>query len=72
MTLTETLPSWFIGNYPDMSVIITGYNADVAEKFGDRNRQKVKDYGKEIFGIEVSESQDNKTLFQIKKHQGQI
>ena len=71
-TLTETLPSWFIGNYPDLSCIITAYNADVAEKFGDRNRQKVKEFGKDIFGIEVSDSQDNKTLFQIKKHEGQV
>ena len=71
-TLTETLPSWFVGNYPDMSVILTAYNADIAEKFGDRNRQKVKDFGKDIFGIQVSDSQDNKTLFQIKGHQGQI
>ena len=71
-TLTETLPSWFIGNYPDLSVILTAYNADVAEKFGDRNRQKVKDYGKDIFGIQVSDSQDNKTLFQIKGHEGQV
>ena len=72
MSITETLPSWFIGNNPDLSVIITAYNADIAEKFGDRNRQKVKDFGKEIFGIQVSDSQDNKTLFQIKGHQGQI
>ena len=71
-TLTEALPSWFIGNHPDLSVIITAYNADIAEKFGDRNRQKVKDFGKDIFGIQVSDSQDNKTLFQIKGHQGQI
>lgn len=71
-TLTETLPSWFIGNNPDLSVIITAYNADIAEKFGDRNRQKVKDFGKDIFGIQISDSQDNKTLFQIKGHQGQI
>lgn len=71
-TLTETLPSWFIGRNPDLSCIITAYNADIAEKFGDRNRQKVKDFGKEIFGIQISDSQDNKTLFQIKGHQGQI
>ena len=71
-TLTETLPSWFIGNNPDLSCIITAYNADIAEKFGDRNRQKVKEFGKDIFGIQVSDSQDNKTLFQIKGHQGQI
>lgn len=71
-TLTETLPSWFIGNNPDLSCIITAYNADIAEKFGDRNRQKVKEFGKDVFGIEISDSQDNKTLFQIKKHQGQV
>ena len=71
-SLTEALPSWFIGRNPDLSCIVTAYNADIAEKFGDRNRQKVKDFGKDIFGIEVSDSQDNKTLFQVKKHEGQI
>ena len=71
-TLTEALPSWFIGRNPDLSCIITAYNADIAEKFGDRNRQKVKEFGKDIFGVEVSDSQDNKTLFQLKKHEGQI
>lgn len=72
MTLTETLPSWFIGRNPDLSAIITAYNADIAEKFGDRNRQKVREFGGDIFGIQISDSQDNKTLFQIKGHQGQI
>lgn len=70
MTITETLPSWFIGRNPDLRCIITAYNADIAEKFGDKNRQKVKQFGKELFGIEVSDSQDNKTLFDIKNHQG--
>ena len=72
LTITETLPSWFIGRNPDLSAIVTAYNADIAEKFGDRNRQKVREFGKEIFGIQISDSQDNKTLFQIKGHQGQI
>ena len=71
MTITESLPSWFIMRNPDLSCIITAYNADIAEKFGDRNRQKVKDFGKEIFSVEISDSQDNKMLWQIKKHQGQ-
>ena len=70
ITLTETLPSWFIGRNPDLRCIITAYNADIAEKFGDRNRQKVKDFGKDLFGIEISDSQDNKTLWDIKDHMG--
>ena len=70
ITLTETLPSWFIGRNPDLRCIITAYNADIAEKFGDKNRQKIKEFGKELFNIEISDSQDNKTLWDIKNHQG--
>ena len=70
MTITETLPSWFLGRNPDLRCIITGYNADVAEKFGNKNRQLFKQYGKEIFGLQISESQDNKTLWDIDKHMG--
>ena len=70
MTVTETLPSWFIGRNPDLRCIVTAYNSDVAEKFGNKNRQLVKQYGEEIFGIKISESQDNKTIWDIDKHQG--
>ena len=70
MTVTETLPSWFIGRNPDLRCIVTGYNADIAERFGNKNRQLIKEFGKDIFNIEISESQDNKTLWEIDKHQG--
>ena len=69
-TITETLPSWFIGRNPEFRALITGYNADVAEKFGNKNRQLIKEHGKEIFNVEISESQDNKTLWDIAKHKG--
>ena len=69
-TITETLPSWFIGRNNDMRAILTAYNADIAEKFGNKNRQLVKDFGKEIFDITISDSQDNKTLWDIDKHHG--
>lgn len=70
LTVTETLPSWFVGRNPDLRCIVTAYNADVAEKFGNKNRQLVKNFGKELFDIEISDSQDNKTLWDIDKHQG--
>ena len=69
-TITETLPSWFLGRNPDLRCITTAYNSDIAEKFGDKPRQQVKKYGKELFGIEISDSQDNKTIWNIKDHQG--
>ena len=70
MTVTETLPSWFIGRNPDLRCIVTGYNADIAERFGDKNRQLIKTYGQQLFGINISESQDNKTIWNIDKHSG--
>ena len=69
-TITETLPSWFVGRNPDLRAILTAYNADIAEKFGNKNRQLIKDFGEEIFGIKISDSQDNKTLWDIDKHKG--
>ena len=71
-TFTECLPSWFVMRNPDKSAILVSYNADFAERFGDANRQKVREFGKELFGLEISDSQDNKTLFQIKGHDGQV
>lgn len=64
-TITKTLPSWFVGRNPTKSAILTAYNAELAEKFNDANRKKVKEFGKEVFGVEISESQDNKGLFEL-------
>ena len=62
--VTKTLPSWFVGRNPGKWAILTAYNADLAEEFSDNNRQLIKNFGKEIFGIETNTSQDNKYLFQ--------
>jgi predicted phage terminase large subunit-like protein len=54
MSLTETLPSWYLGNYPRNRVIEVSYNDDFAHKFGRRNREKVSQFGPGLFGIQVS------------------
>ena len=66
-TITKTLPSWFVGRNVGKWAILTAYNADIAEEFSDNNRQLIKQFGKEIFGIETNTSQDNKYLFQCHK-----
>ena len=62
--VTKTLPSWFVGRNKGKWAILTAYNADLAEEFSNNNRQLIKNFGKEIFGIETNDSQDNKYLFQ--------
>lgn len=70
MCLTETLPSWIVGNDPSKRVIIVSYNTDFARKFGRRNISKIKEFGKDLFGLELSKEQDDE--IEIKGNTGAI
>ncbi|MFK7696403.1 phage terminase large subunit [Paenibacillus sp. HJGM_3] len=67
MHVTETLPSYFLGHFPDEGVIEISYNSDFAEKFGGRNKDKVILHGKELFGIEVAKDSQSKGEWSIVK-----
>lgn len=66
--ISETLPSYFLGKYPDKRVIEISYGDDLARKFGRRNKAKINEYGNELFGITLSKEQD--TEFEISDHEG--
>lgn len=53
MTVTESLPSWYLGNNPEAGVIIASYDSDFAQRFCRRNREKIRDFGEELFGIRI-------------------
>lgn len=48
-TVTETLPSWFLGNNPRGEVILCSYQSTFAENFSKANRDKFNKYGPLIF-----------------------
>lgn len=48
-TISETLPSWFEGKWPEKSTIIAGYESTFAEGFNRRNRDKFVTIGQEVF-----------------------
>ena len=70
MTVTETLPSWYIGKNPDKRCIVACYNDDFAGKFGRRNKSKIEEFGGEIFGVKLSKSSDRN--IEIQGHDGGI
>lgn len=53
MTVTETFPSWFIGCEPERRVIAVSYGDRFAKKFGRLNKQKIQEYGQDIFNIRL-------------------
>lgn len=66
-TVTETLPSWYLGKHPEDGVIICSYDGTFAEAFSRRNRDKFKEYGEDIFGITLSDSVQGVALWETSK-----
>jgi predicted phage terminase large subunit-like protein len=68
--VTETLPSYYLGKFPRKRVIEVSYGDDLAQRFGRRNKEKILEYGKELFDIELSKTSD--TDFEVKEHKGSM
>lgn len=54
MTITETLPSYYLGQFPEDRVIEISYNDTFARKFGKKNKEKIREYGRELFGVDIA------------------
>ena len=69
-SITETLPSWYLGKWPYHRVIEVSYNDTFAQKFGRRNREKIKDFGGNLFGIALSKGKDSNEEFELSNNVG--
>lgn len=70
MHITETFPSYFLGNFPNEGVIEISYNETFAEKFGSKNRDKINQYGKELFNIQISKDTNSKGEWEVTDKEG--
>ena len=71
MTLTETLPSWYLGRWPEKRVILGSYNDASAERFARRNKEKLRCFGATLFGVEIG-GIDRATEFELRFHAGRL
>ena len=53
MTVSESLPSWYLGRHPERNIILASYDSDFAERFCRKNKEKIKNVGGHLFGIEI-------------------
>lgn len=63
-------PSWYLGVFPDKKVIYTSYEFGQAQTFGLAARELFEEHGKEIFGLEVSQSKAAAHFWKIEDHDG--
>lgn len=71
MTVTEALPSWVLGRHPHWRVILASYNDDSAERFARRNKEKIRDYGRTLFGVTIGKISRAKE-FELTSKPGEI
>lgn len=70
MSVTETLPSYFLGHFPKDRVIECSYNENFAQKFGRKNRQKVARFGYDLFGRGLSTNSTSVTDWYMENNEG--
>ena len=63
-TVTETLPSWFLGKHPQDGVIICSYDGTIAEGFSRRNRDKFNEFATEIFPVAPNDAVQGVALWE--------
>lgn len=71
MTVTESVPSWYLGKHPESRIIMASYNEEFAERFLRRNKEKLRRFGKNLFGIEIG-SVDRATEVELSNGVGRI
>lgn len=54
MTVTESFPSYYLGKFPKRRVITVSYGDSLARRFGRKNRQKLGEYGQELFNVQLA------------------
>lgn len=72
MTITETLPSYYLGQFNNHRVILAGYNTDFATKFGKKNKEKVELYGDKVFNISIKKGTSSATDWDIQGYRGGV
>ena len=68
--LLKYFVAWFLGRFPDKTVIVASYNDDLAADFGRAVRSILNAHGRELFGVEVASDSSAMNRFGIEGHDG--
>lgn len=62
--ITNSYPSWFMGRQDWRSSIVTSYGDNLVEKAGEKNREKIREICKPIFGVNVKNGVGSKKIWE--------
>lgn len=70
--ISRYLIVWYLGMFPDRQVIIVSYNEAKASEWGTFTRDVMKEWGPELFGLQVNPETSSKTEWKLKGHRGGV
>lgn len=63
-------PAWYLGRFPDRSVILASYEADFASEWGRKARDVLEEFGPSVFGVSVRSDSSAANRWQITGRRG--
>ena len=70
--ISKYFTAWYLGRNPTKRVILTSYEATFAASWGRASRNLLEEYGKKVFGVEVSQRTHAGDHWEIYKHGGSM
>jgi len=68
--ISEYLPVWFLGHFPDKAVMLASYEADYAATWGKKSRRIMEQWGPALFNVEVSKDSRRADNWEISGRRG--
>ena len=70
MLCTQYAPVWYLGMYPDRSVMLISHSARKAEQWGAFTMNVMKEFGPELFGLQVDPDNNSRGSWGLKGRKG--
>jgi predicted phage terminase large subunit-like protein len=70
MLTSHFFPAWYVGTFPDHRILMAGYQAQFAARWGRRARAVIDGVGQEVFGVSVSKKSSAADRWDIEGHLG--
>ena len=70
--VTRCSPTYFLGKLPDKEIITLSHTASLAHSFSRDARDIFVEYGKELFGLSLSQATSSVTEWHLKGHHGKM
>lgn len=65
-------PAWYLGLHPHRKVILTSFSDDLAQGWGQRNRDVLQDVGSSLFNVRVRQDSSAKGRWLMSRHRGSM